>query len=171
MRIKAAVLRSLAAPPPYAESEPISIEEIELDPPERGEVLVQIKAAGLCHSDFVAIDGERPKPTPMAIGHEAAGIVAELGTGVDGFEVGYHVVPSYVSSCGRCDMCRESRPALYLPATQANAAGVMMNGTTRLYKNGTRILHHSGIAACAEFTALHNKWKYNGYSVQKAVLS
>lgn len=154
MKIKAAVLREPGKPQPYAKSLPLIIEEIELDPPGRGEVLVQIKAAGLCRSDLVAINGERAKPTPMVIGHEAAGVVAEIGLGVEDFEVGDHVVPAYVASCGRCDMCREGRPALCLPATQANTAGTMMDGTTRLHKNGTRIFHHSGVAAFAQFAVV-----------------
>jgi len=154
MKIKAAVLWESGKTYPFTKSLPLSIEEIELDPPGHGELLIQIKAAGLCHSDLVAINGERAKPTPMVIGHEAAGVVAEVGTGVDGFEVGDHVVPSYVSSCGRCEMCREGRPALCLPASKANMAGTMMDGTTRLHKNGTRIFHHSGVAAFAEFAVV-----------------
>ncbi len=154
MKIKAAVLRESGRSHPFTESRPLVIEEVELDPPGRGEVLVQIKAAGLCHSDLVAINGERPKPVPMVIGHEASGVVAEVGPGVDDFEVGDHIVPAYVASCGRCDMCREGRPALCEPATKANAAGTMMDGTTRLHKNGERILHHSGVAAFAEYAVI-----------------
>ena len=154
MKMKAAVLRESGRRHPYTESLPLIIEEVELDPPSRGEVLVQIKAAGLCHSDLVAINGERPKPVPMVIGHEAAGIVVEVGPGVDEFEVGDHIVPAYVASCGRCDMCREGRPALCIPATKANAAGTMMDGSTRLHKNGERILHHSGVAAFAEYAVV-----------------
>jgi len=147
MKIKAAVLWESGKQHPFTKSLPLSIEEIELDPPGRSELLIQIKAAGLCHSDLVAIDGERAKPTPMVIGHEAAGVVAEVGTDVRGFEVGDHVVPSYVSSCGRCEMCREGRPALCLPASKANVAGTMMDGTTRLHKNGSpplRLSHEYG---------------------------
>ena len=154
MKIKAAVLRDTGKPRPYANSCPLSIEEIELDPPGRGEVLIQIKAAGLCASDLAAISGERAKPTPMVIGHEAAGIIVELGPGVDGIEVGAHVVPSYVASCGRCEMCREGRPALCLPATEANMAGTMMDGTTRLHKDGVPIFHHSGVSAFAEYAVI-----------------
>ncbi len=154
MKIKAAVLWACEKPRPYAESQPLSIEELELDPPKSGEVLVKLEAAGLCHSDLVAINGERAKPMPMVIGHEAAGIVAELGPGVDDFEVGDHVVPSYVSSCGRCEMCREGRAALCQPATVANAAGTMRDGTTRLHRNGERIHHHSGVAAFAEYAVI-----------------
>lgn len=154
MKVKAAVLRENTKPRPYAESLPLSIEKIDLDPPNAGEVLVQIKAAGLCHSDLVAINGERAKPTPMVIGHEAAGIVAELGPGVDGFKVGDHVVPAYVSSCGQCEMCREGRPALCALATVANAAGTLRDGTTRLHRDGQRIHHHSGVAAFAEYAVI-----------------
>ena len=154
MKIRAGVLWDIEKPKPYAESLPLSIEQLELDPPKAGEVLVEIKAAGLCHSDLVAINGERAKPTPIVIGHEAAGIVAELGPDVEGFEVGDHVVPSYVSSCGRCEMCREGRAALCQPATIANAAGTMRDGTTRLHRNDERIHHHSGVAAFAEYAVI-----------------
>ena len=75
MKMKAAILRSSSAQRPYSVSKPLSIEDVELDPPKRGEVLVRIKAVGLCHSDLVAISGERAKPMPIVIGHEAAGIV------------------------------------------------------------------------------------------------
>jgi alcohol dehydrogenase len=154
MKIRAAVLREVGRAHPYTESLPLTIEDVELDPPARDEVLVQIKAAGLCHSDLVAIDGERPKPVPMVIGHEAAGVVAELGPGVSGLEIGDHVVPAYVASCGHCEMCREGRPALCIPATVANTAGTMMDGSTRLHKDGERILHHSGVAAFAEYAVI-----------------
>ena len=155
MKMRAGILWQAGKPRPFAESKPLSIEEVELDPPGAGEVLVQIKAAGLCHSDLVAITGERARPTPMVIGHEAAGIVIELGAGVDNFGVGDHVVPSYVASCGRCEMCREGRPALCQPATAANIAGTMRDGTTRLHLNGTRINHHSGVAAFAEYAVIN----------------
>ena len=154
MKIRAAVLRQSGLPPPYAESRPLAIEEVDLEGPRDNEVLVQIKAAGLCHSDLVAIDGERPKPTPMVIGHEAAGVVVELGPGVSGFEVGDHVVPSYVASCGKCRFCKEGRPALCEPATLANAQGVLIGGGTRLSKDGEPIFHHSGVAAFAEYAVI-----------------
>ena len=105
MKMKAAILRTTSAQRPFSVSKPLSIEEVELDPPKRGEVLIKVKAVGLCHSDLVAITGERAKPMPLVIGHEAAGIVEEIGQDVQGFAVGDHVVPSYVASCGRCEMC------------------------------------------------------------------
>ena len=154
MKIRAAVLRESGLPRPYCESKPLQIEEVELDGPKRGEVLVQIKAVGLCHSDFVAINGERGKPMPIVIGHEAAGIVVELGEGVQGFDKGDHVVPTYVASCGHCEMCAVGRPALCEPATMTNADAVLWDGTTRLHKNGQRIHHHSGVAGFAEYAVM-----------------
>ena len=154
MKIRAAVLRESGLPRPYCESKPLQIEEVELDGPKRGEVLVQIKAVGLCHSDLVAINGERGKPMPIVIGHEAAGIVVEIGEGVQGFDKGDHVVPTYVASCGHCEMCAVGRPALCEPATMTNADAVLRDGTTRLHKNGQRIHHHSGVAGFAEFAVM-----------------
>lgn len=154
MKIRAAVLRETGKPSPFADSHPLVIEDVELDPPGKGEVLIEIKAVGICHSDLVALTGERARPIPMVIGHEAAGVVAELGAGVVDFEVGDHVVPSYVASCGRCEMCQTGRPALCVPATKANVAGTMLDGTTRLHRDGQRINHHSGIAGFADFAVI-----------------
>ena len=154
MKMKAAILRSTSAQRPFSVSKPLSIEEVELDPPKRGEVLIKVKAVGLCHSDLVAITGERAKPMPIVIGHEAAGIVEEIGQDVQGFAVGDHVVPSYVASCGRCEMCSVGRPALCEPATIANANAVLKDGTTRLRQGSTRIHHHSGVAGFAEYSVI-----------------
>ncbi len=154
MKIKAAILKNTGARRPYRDSKPLSIEEVELDPPKRGEVLVKIKAVGLCHSDLVAISGERAKPMPIVLGHEASGIVTEIGEGVSGFTIGDHVVPSYVASCGHCEMCSVGRPALCEPASVANAEAVLKDGTTRLHQLGTAIHHHSGVAGFAEYAVL-----------------
>src|SRR5215212_1582578 len=101
MKIKAAVLDRMGAETPYASSKPLRIETVELDPPGPGEVLVRIKAAGLCHSDLSVINGDRPRPTPMALGHEAAGIVEEVGpvegeAGGSDLRPGDHVVFVFV---------------------------------------------------------------------------
>ena len=106
MRTRAAVLRQVGLPHPYRESKPLVIEEVELAPPGRDEVLVRIRAAGLCHSDLSVINGDRPRPVPMAIGHEAAGEVMSVGSDVKGVRVGQRVVinpmmtPSYIGSGG-----------------------------------------------------------------------
>jgi len=94
MKMRAAVLRETGRPFPFAESKPLGIEEVELDPPSKGEVLIDVKAVGLCHSDLVAMTGERARPTPIVIGHEAAGVIVELGPDVSGFDVGDHIIPS-----------------------------------------------------------------------------
>ncbi len=112
MKTRAAVLREMGAERPYGTSQPLKIEEVELDAPEHGEILVRVRAAGLCHSDLSVIDGNRPRPLPMALGHEAAGEVLEVGPGVTDLEVGDHVVFSFVPSCGTCDYCLGGRAAL-----------------------------------------------------------
>ena len=88
----------MGAARPYADSRPLSLETVTLDPPGRDEVLVAIKAAGLCHSDLSVINGDRPRPLPMALGHEAAGVVAALGEGVTDLEVGDHVVMVFMAA-------------------------------------------------------------------------
>src|SRR5262249_19517064 len=88
MKIRAAVLNKMGAEVPYEKSRPLTIEDFDLDDPGRGEVMVKIGAAGLCHSDLSVIDGNRPRPTPMVLGHEAAGVVEKLGPGVDDLKVG-----------------------------------------------------------------------------------
>ena len=105
MKTRAAVLETMGAAPPYAVSQPLRIVEVDLAPPGPGEVLIKIGAAGLCHSDLSVINGDRPRPMPMAIGHEAAGVVQELGAGVNDLAVGDHVVVVFVPSCGHCAPC------------------------------------------------------------------
>jgi alcohol dehydrogenase len=151
MRIRAAVLEEIGRPRPYAESQPLAVEDLELDPPGEGEVLVQIKAAGLCHSDLSVINGERPRPVPMVLGHEAAGIVAEVGGGVVDLRPGDHVVMVFVPSCGHCLPCAEGRPALCEPGNAANVSGTLVSGARRLRRNGQPIHHHLGVSAFADY--------------------
>jgi alcohol dehydrogenase len=157
MKIKAAVLNKMGVEPPYAKSKPLAIEEVELDDPGHGEVLVKIAAAGLCHSDLSVIDGNRPRPTPMVLGHEAAGVVEKLGPGVDDLKVGDHVVMVFVPSCGHCLPCAEGRPALCEPGAAANGAGTLLSGQRRLHRNGTEVHHHLGISAFAEYATVSRR--------------
>lgn len=157
MRIKGAVLRAMGAVPPYAQSRPLVIEDVELDPPGPGEVLVQIAAAGLCHSDLSVINGDRPRPTPMLLGHEAAGIVEELGAGITDLVRGDHVVMVFVPSCGHCLPCAEGRPALCEPGAAANTAGTLLSGARRLSRNGQSIHHHLGCSAFAEYATVSRR--------------
>src|SRR2546421_430366 len=105
MIIEAAVLRQSGCPRPYGESRPLRQEVLQLDPPGACELLVRIHSAGLCHSDLSTIDGLRERPTPMVLGHEAAGEVVELGPDTENFSVGDHVVLTFVPTCGSCDPC------------------------------------------------------------------
>jgi alcohol dehydrogenase len=91
---------------------------------------VKIQAAGLCHSDLSVINGDRPRPTPMLLGHEASGTVEEIGEGVDDLARGDHVVLVFVPSCGHCASCAEGRPALCVPGAVANGAGTLLGGTS-----------------------------------------
>ena len=157
MKIKAAVLYGMEAKPPFAESLPLSIEAIDLALPGPGEILVKIAAAGLCHSDLSVINGHRPRPMPMALGHEAAGIVEELGEGVTDLQRGDHVVLVFVPSCGHCEPCAEGRPALCEPGAAANGAGTLLSGARRLSRNGQQIHHHMGCSAFAEYATVSRR--------------
>ena len=157
MKIQGAVLQAMGAATPYAESRPLAIEEVDLDPPGPGEVLVKIAAAGLCHSDLSVINGDRPRPTPMLLGHEAAGTVEELGAGVSDLKIGEHVVMVFVPSCGHCLPCAEGRPALCEPGAAANIAGTLLSGARRLSRNGQPIHHHLGCSAFAEYATVSRR--------------
>jgi alcohol dehydrogenase len=157
MKIKAAVLNKMGVSPPYAKSKPLAIEEVELDDPGHGEVLVRIGAAGLCHSDLSVIDGNRPRPTPMVLGHEAAGVVEKLGPGVEDLKLGDHVVMVFVPSCGHCLPCAEGRPALCEPGAAANGAGTLLSGERRLRRNGTHVHHHLGVSAFADHATVSRR--------------
>jgi alcohol dehydrogenase len=150
MKIRGAVLNAMGAQPPYTTSRPLAIEEIELQAPQRGEVLVRMAAAGLCHSDLSVINGDRPRPTPMLLGHEAAGIVEALGPGVDDLARGDHVVLVFVPSCGHCPSCAEGRPALCAPGAASNGAGTLLGGGRRLFRGDEMVNHHMGCSAFAE---------------------
>jgi alcohol dehydrogenase len=153
MKVRAAVLREMGLPAPYAQSKPLAIETIELAPPGAGELLVRVLAAGLCHSDLSVIDGSRPRPMPMVLGHEATGEIVQLGAGVDGFAVGDRVVFSFVPMCGHCEPCAAGRPALCEPGAQANAAGRLLGGGMRWHDaDDAPLQHHLGVSGFAEYT-------------------
>lgn len=150
MKIRAAVLNQTGLSAPYAQSRPLAIETLDLGAPGKGEVLVRIAAAGLCHSDLSVINGDRPRPVPMALGHEAAGVVEQVGEDVADLAPGDHVVMVFVPSCGHCGPCAEGRPALCEPGAAANTAGTLVSGARRLSRNGTAIQHHMGVSAFAD---------------------
>jgi alcohol dehydrogenase len=154
MKIKAAVLEKMCVAPPYAVSKPLTIATVDLAGPGRNEVLIKIAAAGLCHSDLSVINGDRPRPMPMALGHEAAGVVEELGEGVVDLKVGDHVVVVFVPSCGHCAPCAEGRPALCEPGAAANGAGTLLSGSRRLALGGQPLNHHLGCSVFAEYATV-----------------
>jgi len=120
-------------------------------------VLIKIAAAGLCHSDLSVINGDRPRPIPMALGHEAAGVVKELGPGVTDLQVGDHVVVVFVPSCGHCAPCAEGRPALCEPGAAANGAGTLLSGARRLAREGEPMNHHLGCSVFADYATVSRR--------------
>ncbi len=157
MKTRAAVLTRIGAPAPYAESRPLEITEIELEPPGPGEVLVRVAAAGLCHSDLSIINGDRPRRPPIVLGHEASGIVEGLGEGVTDLEIGDHIILLFVPSCGHCQPCAEGRPALCEPAAAANVAGTLLSGAKRMRWKGEPVSHFVGVSAFAEHAVLSRR--------------
>lgn len=154
MKMRAAVLEKMGATHSYANSKPLTVMTVDLAPPGHGEVLIKIAAAGLCHSDLSVINGDRPRPMPMALGHEASGVVHELGEGVSDLRVGDHVVVVFVPSCGHCAPCAEGRPALCEPGAAANGAGTLLSGARRLTRDGELLNHHLGCSVFAEFATV-----------------
>jgi alcohol dehydrogenase len=155
MMTRGAVLSEMGLPRPYATSRPLRVQELQLSQPGPGELLVSVGAAGLCHSDLSVIDGSRPRPMPMVLGHEAAGVVHAVGPGVTAFSPGDHVVFAFVPSCGTCMPCAEGRPALCEPGAAANTAGLLLGGARRwLFADSGEsrgvVNHHLGVSAFAE---------------------
>ena len=150
MRTTAAVLRAVTTERPYTQSRPMHVEEVELAAPRSGELLVRMEAAGVCHSDLSVVDGSRIRPLPMALGHEAVGVVEEVGEGVGDVKRGDHVVLAFVPSCGHCPECSTGRPALCVPGAAANGAGHLLHGPPLLKDaKGQGLFHHLGISGFA----------------------
>ncbi|MGN6550439.1 MAG: zinc-dependent alcohol dehydrogenase family protein [Pararhizobium sp.] len=157
MEIKAALLERMGAERPYAISRPLSVATVALQGPGRGEVLVRMAAAGLCHSDLSVINGDRPRPLPMVLGHEASGVVEEVGADVRDLEPGDHVVFVFVPSCGHCGPCAEGRPALCEPGAVHNGAGELLGGARRLGRDGLPLNHHCGVSSFAEYATVSRR--------------
>lgn len=158
MQIRAAVLSRMGMERPYAHSRPLAIETLNLADPGPGEILVEIRAAGLCHSDLSVIEGARPRPLPMALGHEAAGIIREVGEGVENLSIGDHVVLVFVPACGHCAPCLDGRPALCEPGAKANLDGTLLSGARRLSRtDGSPVNHHLGVSAFADHAVVDHR--------------
>ena len=148
MKIRGAVLDQIGLPRPYATSGPLAIADLDLAPPGPDELLVRIEAAGLCHSDLSVIDGNRVRPVPMLLGHEAAGVVEAVGGDCD-LKPGQRVVLTFLPRCGDCAGCATDGLAPCLPGSAANGAGTLMDGSTRLTRDGAPVLHHLGVSGFA----------------------
>ncbi|RJT83512.1 alcohol dehydrogenase [Arthrobacter cheniae] len=153
--MRAAVLRAADLPVPYAGSNPLSLETVPVPEPRAGEVLVRIARASLCHSDLSVINGSRVRPLPMALGHEATGVVERVGDGVSDVRTGDHVVLVFVPACGSCRACSSGRPALCYRGAEANGSGDLLHGPALLRTvDGERINHHLGVSAFAEYAVV-----------------
>ena len=157
MKTRAAVLRTIGLPAPYAESRPLRVTEVELDAPGHGEVLIRVHAAGLCHSDLSVISGDRPRPVPMVLGHEAAGVVVACGPGVGDLAPRDRVVLVFMPSCGFCMPCMEGRPALCEPGAISNGQGTLLGGSRRITMDGQPVNHHVGVSCFSELAVVSRR--------------
>lgn len=159
IRIRGAVLNELGAPAPYADSRPITVDELDLEGPGPGEVLVRMEAASICHSDLSVVNGSRPRPVPMLLGHEAAGRVERLGDGVDDLEVGQRVVATFLPRCGSCRECGTDGKLPCSTGSASNAAGTLLSGAERLtrVRDGARVAHHLGVSGFADAAVLDRR--------------
>ena len=144
MQIKAAVL--------YDYNQPLVVEEVELDPPKAGEVLIKVGAAGICRSDLHFMKGHARAPLPIVLGHEASGTVEEVGSGVTSVKPGDRVVLSFVSACGRCNNCTDGRPNIC--ETRAQFWTSQFDGTSRLHKGGQPIAQFDQMSCFAEYSVV-----------------
>jgi NDMA-dependent alcohol dehydrogenase len=142
MKVRAAVL--------YAPQSSFVVETVDLQPPQDGEVLVKMAAAGVCHSDWHLVTGDTKHPLPVVPGHEGAGIVEAIGAGVTRVRPGDHVALNWAPNCGDCFYCQHDRPSLCTTYVGPLWAGTMMDGTTRFRKDGQPIYHFSALGCFAE---------------------
>ncbi len=159
MRIHGAVLEESGRARPYAETKPIRVQEVELDEPGPGELLVRIEAAGLCHSDLSVVDGNRLRPLPMLLGHESAGIVEQVGEGVDDIAVGDRVVLAFLPRCENCENCAADGRLPCSVGSAANNAGTLLGDRTLLHRatdDGTEnVNHHLGVSGFADYAVVN----------------
>jgi S-(hydroxymethyl)glutathione dehydrogenase/alcohol dehydrogenase len=139
----------------FTPGKPLSLETVKLEPPQAGEVLVEIKATGVCHTDAYTLSGTDPEGLfPTILGHEGAGIVVEIGSGVTSVKPGDHVIPLYTPECRNCEYCLSQKTNLCQAIRATQGRGVMPNGTSRFSLNGTMIHHYMGTSTFANYTVL-----------------
>src|ERR1044071_6308012 len=134
---------------------PLTIEEVDLQGPKAGEVLVRIVATGVCHTDAFTLSGADPEGMfPVILGHEGGGIVEEVGAGVKSVKPGDHVIPLYTPECGECEFCKSGRTNLCVAIRSTQGRGLMPDGTSRFSHKGKQILHFMGTSTFSEDTVL-----------------
>ena len=139
----------------WGPNQPLSVEEVDVMPPQKGEVLVKIIATGVCHTDAFTLSGDDPEGIfPAILGHEGGGIVEAVGEGVTGLQVGDHVIPLYTAECGECKFCKSGKTNLCQAVRETQGKGLMPDGTTRFYKDGQPIFHYMGCSTFSEYTVL-----------------
>lgn len=147
MEVKAAVA--------FGAGKPLSLETVELEGPKEGEVLVEIKATGVCHTDAFTLSGADPEGLfPAILGHEGAGVVVEVGPGVKSVKPGDHVIPLYVPECRNCEYCLSGKTNLCQAIRLTQGRGVMPDGSSRFSLNGQKIHHYMGTSTFANYTVL-----------------
>ena len=139
----------------YQAGKPLEIEEVDLEGPREGEVLVEIKATGVCHTDAYTLSGADPEGAfPTILGHEGAGIVQEVGPGVTSLKPGDHVIPLYTPECRECEYCLNPKTNLCQKIRSTQGQGMMPDGSSRFSKNGQTLLHYMGCSTFANHTVL-----------------
>ncbi len=135
--------------------QPLSIETVEVMPPQKGEVRIKLVATGVCHTDAFTLSGEDPEGIfPAILGHEGGGIVESVGEGVTSVQVGDHVIPLYTPECGECKFCKSGKTNLCQKIRETQGKGLMPDGTTRFSINGQPIYHYMGTSTFSEYTVL-----------------
>ena len=157
MKTRISLLPRMGFDRPFTQTNPLQIVEAELAEPGPDEVLVKILAAGVCHSDLSVINGDRPRPTPVALGHEAVGEVIKIGPGSSDLKPGQRVSMVFVPSCGHCDCCAEGRPALCESGLEHNSNGSLLSGAKRISVNGESVNHHLGISCFSDYAVSHRR--------------
>jgi len=139
----------------FKAGDPLSIETVQLDGPREGEVLVEIKATGICHTDALTLSGEDPEGMfPAILGHEGAGVVVETGPGVTSVAAGDHVIPLYTPECRQCDFCLNPKTNLCQAIRETQGQGLMPDGSSRFSFNGEQVLHYMGCSTFSNYTVL-----------------
>ena len=139
----------------FEAGKPLEICEVELEGPKKGEVLVELKATGVCHTDAFTLSGEDPEGVfPSILGHEGAGIVVEVGPGVSSVKAGDHIIPLYTAECRKCEFCLHPKTNLCQAVRETQGQGVMPDGTSRFSLNGKPLMHYMGCSTFSNYTVL-----------------